>query len=287
MWEIYYPNLQYQGRKTHHRLAVILFLFISVVFICQAGHAELVDQSAESYRLQGYEEQQAGHLKRALKYYTKALALGLKSAVIYNDLGVVYEQLGIAEKAEEFYLKSIAVDADYLPPYTNLAYFYLAQGETDRAVTFFQERLDRGQEDDPWQEKVRAELYKISPDFRYRKLRKEAQALDAELVQQARDEFSLQIMRAEKHYQRGHELMGEQDYPGAIAQFDKALALTPENPRIMQARELAQYEQDIVDVKKLVIKAMEKLEAGELESAKEEFQKVLTIIPSEPVQISE
>jgi len=286
MREIYYPKGQHQGRKTHHRLAVILFLFISIVHFCHTGHAELIEQNAESYRLKGYEEQQAGHFSRALKNYTKALTLGLKTAVIYNDIGVVYEQLGISDKAEEFYLKSIAVNADYLPPYTNLAYFYLAQGDTARAVTFFQERLDRGQEDDPWQEKVSAELYKISPDYRYRKLRRDAQTLNQELIQKARDEFSLQIMRAEKHYQRGHELMGEQDFAGAMDEFDKALALTPENPRIFKARELAQYEKDILDVKRRVMMAMEKLEAGELESAKEEFQKVLTIIPNEPIQIS-
>jgi len=286
MWEIYYPKGQHQGRKTHHRLAVILFLFISIVLICHTGHAELIDHNAESYRLKGYEEQQAGHIKQALKSYIKALSLGLKTAVIYNDIGVVYEQLGIADKAQEFYLKSIAVNADYLPPYTNLAYFYLARGDTARAVTFFQERLDRGQEDDPWQEKVQEELYKISPDYRLRKMRKDAQSLNQELIQKARDEFSLQNMRAEKHYRRGHELMGEQDFSGAIEEFENALVLTPENPRIFKARELAEYEKDIMDVKRRVIVAMEKLEAGELESAKEEFQKVLTIIPNEPVQIS-
>ena len=104
-------------------------------------------------------------MQDALRFYTKALALGFDDAQIFNDIGVVYEQLDVIDKAEEYYLKAIELDPDYLAPYTNLAFFYKAQGKRDRAAEFFQRRLELGSEDDPWQDKARQELYKLRPEL--------------------------------------------------------------------------------------------------------------------------
>jgi tetratricopeptide (TPR) repeat protein len=91
----------------------------------------------------------------------------------------------------------------------------------------------------------------------------------------------LQVSRAEKHYQRGQALVGQQKYEEAIEEFDRALTVTPDNPKVLKARMKAQYERDVAEVKKLTEKALEKLNLGEVESAKEEFHRILATFPGE------
>jgi tetratricopeptide (TPR) repeat protein len=282
---MYYPILHPKNpAKIHQR--VILFLVFSVSLFTQSNlFADiLLDQEAEDYRVKGYEEQQNGRMDRALSYYEKAISLGVKNAVLFNDMGVIYEQIGIPKKAEEYYLNSIKINPKYLPPYTNLAYFYKEKGDTRRASAYFKARYKRASATDPWKEKVRQELLQLDPDFKKQIVLEEMEVTNQQLKEKARREFALQVERAERHFTCGEQLLAEKKFEEAIAEFDRALAITPENPQIIKTRQRAFYEQNIERIKRTAQKAIEKLDAGELESAKKDFQEILATIPNDVTQ---
>jgi len=70
-------------------------------------------------------------------------------------------------------------------------------------------------------------------------------------------------------------------------ELDKALTATPGNPEILKAREQVQYDERMDEVKKRIDMATEQLNAGDVDSAKKEFQNILAIIPKEKIQKSE
>jgi len=285
---IYYLIDKNRLRKTAQAATTLLFFSIfQLVFqpLIFAGNS--LEKTAAEYRLRGYEEQQRGNLERALEYYTKALAFGEKNAVVFNDIGVLYEQMGLLKKAEENYLRSISVDPQYLPPYTNLAYLYKGQGDTRLAAQYFQQRLEQSSGDDPWYKRIEEELIAVNPGYRKQKIRREAEDLHREMVEKVRDEFSLSITRAEKHYQKGEEHLRAKQYDEALKEFDHALSVTPNNPKIIRAKEEALYEKALLEAKIRTQDAAHMLERGELEAARDEYKKILATIPEEPFQKSE
>jgi len=272
-------------------VTAFLLLAISLTTYHPNIYAEVLFQSAEEYRTQGYEEQQKGHFDKALTNYSKAVSLGLENAKVYNDVGVVYEQLGIPDRAEQFYLKAIKQDKDYLPPYTNLAYLYQSIGNTQKAIFYFQERLERATDGDPWKEKVQQELFKISPEWKNQMIGDQLKKLDEELakkaLREAEEELSLQMSRAENHFQQAQQFLTDGNYEEAVLELDRALVATPHNPKILKAREDAIYQQGVEDIKRRTDNAIRKLDAGDVESAKKEFQQILATIPKESNQKSE
>ncbi len=277
---------RYKVKIAGRTSASILILIISLFTFHKNVLAETKDQIAETYRVSGYKEQQKGNFDEALIYYIKALTLGYESAVIYNDMAVVYEQLGLFNKAEEFYLKAIKQDPKYLPPYMNIAYFYKQRGDIPKASQYFKERLRRAIQDDPWAEKAKRELLEISPEYQKELQDREAERL-AEQARKVRDEFSLQISRATDHYQRGCLLVEDKKFSEAIDQFNRALAITPDNPKIIKGKQWALFKQTVEEIRQHSEKAVDLLEVGDVISAKEEFRKILTTIPKESIQISE
>lgn len=288
---MYYSLVYTKLEKTYQIATVLFILSVSLFTLHTSTFAGTLDQSAEEYRAKGYEEQQKGHFDKALTFYTKAISLGAENAVVFNDIGIVYEKLGIPVRAEKFYLKAIRNDRNYLAPYTNLAYLYKERGDTARALTFFLERLNRGSEQDPWKDRVKEELFAISPNLKKVLLAREAQELTMKVIREAKEkayeEFNLQVARSQKHYQRGQQYFTERNMDEAVAEFDRALILTPDNPLILQAREEALYQKRIEDIQTRSGKAVEKLKSGEVESARKEFQKILATIPNESIQNSE
>lgn len=277
--------------KTGRRFAVLLVLSISLLIIQKNGYADLLDQTAENYRIKGYEAQQKGNYEKALTAYLKSIAIKEDNAPVYNDLGVVYEQLGIPDKAEKYYIKAINYDSQYLSPYTNLAYLYWDQGHHDKAIKYFEERIKRAEPNDPWVAYIKSELCKIDPNWEKEKkkkdIKKEIEVLSSEVIRKVQHDFALEIIRSDNHYKKGKQYLSSKDYEKAIREFDRALIVTPDNPKILKAREAAEYEKKIEHVKNITNKAIKRLDLGELESAKQEFQKILTIIPNKPIQESE
>ena len=291
-------NIMYYPIHKKKIVTAILIFVISLTVHHSSIFAEILDQSAENYRDRGYEEQQKRHFEKALAYYTKALSLGLENATIYNDLGVVYEQINLPQRAEQFYLKAIDLDQDYLPPYTNLAYFYQSVGDTQKAIYYFNRRLARAEDGDPWKERITKELFRIDPVLKERSLREELDKVNEEIAEKEQKtqaekqakvakELKLQMTRAEQHYQQALQFLADSNFEQAFEELDRALTVTPHNPKIIKARKRAIYTKGIEDVKRRTDDAIRKLDEGDLKSAKKEFQQILATIPNESNHKSE
>jgi tetratricopeptide (TPR) repeat protein len=268
---------------------LLVFVLSLITFQTEIFAARVISkEAAEDYRLQGFEAQQKGNLDEALTFYTKAMALKPDNvSVVYNDTGIVYEKLGLKDRAEEYYLQAIREDPQYLPSYMNLAYLYKDQGQTQKAVEYFHRRVVLAKEDDFWVQKAKQEIFALDPSYRQKILLKEAHELQQELIRQAGEELAQKVAKADDYYDKGKILAQKEEYNKAIAYYNQALLLTPNNPKILKAREDAMLKRHLVEVKRRSEYAFKFLNAGDTLSAKEEFRRILTIIPDEPVLISE
>jgi len=267
--------------KSFRRIPALLIISIFLSIFQSVAFAKNLDQSAEDYRLKGYGEQKKGNFDLALTYYTKALGLGLEDAVLYNDIGVICEYLGKPVDAEKSYRKATELNPKYLPPYTNLAYLFKGQGRSAEAAQYFEKRYWYAPDGDPWKNRALEEVLQLNPRFRDEIIKREADQLKSELVAKAKEEFYLQLLRSERHSRQGEQFAAEKKYKQAIAEFDRALSLTPDNPKIIKAKKDAEFALDIDDIKHRAGKAIEKLDAGELETARKQFQEILATIPDE------
>lgn len=284
---MYYPLNQLPVAQSVRRSAVLLLISLSFVIYPFSVSAKNLIDSAEEYRLKGYEEQNRGNFDQALTNYTKAISLGLENAVIYNDLGVVNEYRGDLAAAEGNYRKALKLDPDYLPAYTNLAYLSKRQGRTDLAIQFFSERYWRAKDNDPWKQKAYQEMLVLDPRIKEKIVRRQASQLRQELINKAHDEFNLQLERADRHYQAGQKLAGEKRFAEALTEYDRALSLTPDNPKVKKAKDDAKFAMSLENAKRLAGQAVETLNAGDIEKARKEFQEVLATIPDTSNQTSQ
>ncbi len=279
-------HLYYSMTINYQRFTLLTFLFvISCLAFNSKIEATVLEPQADYYRAKGLEEQKQGRYEGALNFYLKATSLGPENPVLYNDIGITYEQLGYPDRAEQYYLRILKIDNKYLPAYSNLAYLYLGQGKVDLAKQYFLARLERAPKKDPWRKKIRRELYQIDPSFKAELIKKEmeetSRILTEETQRKAQEEFTLSVERADTHYKRGENFRMAKKYSEAISEFDQALRVTPDNPKLVKAKERAQYEERIDEVKERIGVATEQLNTGEVDSAKKEFQQILAIIPKE------
>jgi cytochrome c-type biogenesis protein CcmH/NrfG len=131
----------------------------------------------------------------------------------------------------------------------------------------------------------RKELLKADPTYKKRHVAKEAKELNKQLAEErdaeAREKFNLQIERSEKHYQQGQAYLTEKKYKEATLEFTKALSLTPNNPKILSAREEAVHKSRVEDIRKRANSAIKKLEDKDVQSSRKQFEDILTGFPSE------
>jgi len=273
------------SKKILHKNIVLLF-FISCIIFHTIVSADIKENAAEQYRVSGYEEQQKGNLSEALGFYTKAISLGLENAVLLNDMGVLYEEVDLNAKAEQHYLKAIASDQHYLPSYINLAYLYQRLGKKEAAALYFKKRFELGDPQDPWAQKAKEELLKISPEYSRWAHILEAESLNKQLVAKSRDEFYQRVQRSQEYYDRGKKLFDDGKFKEAMKEYDSALRLTPKNPKVTNARNEVILEIAKESVREQSKQAIIRLETGDTVAARHEIQKILTMIPSEPILIS-
>ncbi len=278
---MYYPLPKCRLRLALRKYTALYVLSISILSFSQKSNASVLEQTAEQYRAKGYEQQQNGNYGKALDYYLKAVSLGVESAPLYNDIGVIFEQMKMPDKAQANYLKALDLDGNYLPPYTNLAYLHLDHGNVQQAIVLFEERLKRAPAGDPWISKIDSLLIDIDPKRRKEIFDKQVRGLQSEVVQKNRDEFYLEVIRGEKHYHQGQEYLNNKNYDRAIAEFERALSVTPQNPKLLKAIEEAKYFQRVDGLKKEALEAVKDLEAGEMQAAKEKIKNLLANIPDE------
>ncbi len=265
---------------------VALLIFISCVTFHTYVSADIQEKTAENYRALGYAEQQKGNLNDALTYYTKAISLGLENEVLFNDMGVLYEEVDLNSKAEQLYLRAIQSNDRYLPAYVNIAYLYLRLDRKEKAARYFKKRYELGDPMDPWAQKAKKELIKISPEYRIWAQSIEADSLKKQLIAKSREEFYLRIERSQKYYKNGEKFFKEGRYKDAKKEYDLALRLTPKNPKVNDARNKVILEIAKESIREQSKQAIKRLETGDSVSARHDIQKILTTIPNEPILIS-
>lgn len=238
---------------------------------------------AEGYRVKGFEEQKRGNFDSALTFYRKAVELGLENAVVYNDLGVLYEQLNIRSKAEEFYLKAIELDPHYLPAYTNLGYLYKAQKNTKLAEKYFIKRYELSEVGDVWADKIKTELVQINPSYKEWITSREAEKMTSDLEEQAKQEFYEKVSRSSGYFKNGEKLYKEQYYKESIEEFDRALELMPNSPKILAARDKARIDLVKQEIEMQTDQAIKLINQGDYDSASSELKSILAAIENKPM----
>ena len=273
-------------KKTLRTNFALLFFISGIAFQTQASE-DIKNETAETYRALGFAEHQKGNLNEALAYYTKATSLGLKSAVVLNDMGVLYENIDLYAKAEQYYLSAIKTDERYLPAYINLAYLYQRFGQNDKAASYFKRRFELGDPNDPWAQKAKEELLKIRPDYADWVNSLDAASLNQDLVERSRDEFYHRVKRSQEHLQKGQDLYAKGKFSEAIQEYDSAMQLAPQNPKIMNERNKALLDIAKESVREQSQLAIRRLEAGDTVAARHEIEKILATIPNKPILISQ
>ena len=247
-------------------LFAILFSFYSQATL----RAQTILESLELYRSQGLEAQQKGLLDDAKAYFTKALSLDPDRADIYNDLGLVCESMGNAYEAKRHYFEAINIDKNYLPAYSNLAILCKRQGNLESAARYFRKRIELGDPEDPWTKEAIEELRLLGETFpqeqrwleeyESRLLGRKSRALQEQLNEVQDRVLVERLAMAEKYIAQAKAYEEEEMYEHALAQYDMALAQTPESPRISEYRRLALEKLKKSEIHQLVTTALEKLE---------------------------
>lgn len=295
---MYYPTLNKKiVQKKNRNRNTLLIVFLSLITFHSNSFAAVKNPTAEEIRIEGFAEQQKGNFNTALSLYSKSLSIKPNQPQVLNDIGVVYEQLDQLGRAEDKYLEAIRADKRYLPAYLNLAYLYQKKGDLVKSIEYFRKRIELGKPNEFWTQKAKEDLAKLTlglptgreqlKQVKNKALKLQADKLAQELAAKTQREWEQKTKLAQEYSQRGQKLVAEKKYKKAIEAFDKALELSPENKEIVRVRENAVEELNREKIRSHIAHAIELLDLGENASAKEEFRKILTIIPNESVQKSE
>ncbi len=262
------------------KLFTLLFV-ISIITFHSDSLAGSKKKLYQEYRNAGYAEQKKGNYIDALTYFSKAVSLYEDDPKVLNDMGVIYEQIGMLSKAELHYSKAINKDPNYLPSYSNLALMYLNNGYPDKAFPYFKKRFLLAKPGDAWGEKAKEELLKIRPEFHSWVVQLEAERLNELIVKRNRDKFIETVKRANEHYEKGVKHARRQKLRIALNEFDQALKLTPDNPKIVNARKEIIKQMTNEQIKQRTDTAIRQLNAGDTRAARRELQKMLSNFPDD------
>ncbi|MBU1006404.1 MAG: hypothetical protein KKH08_02275 [Candidatus Omnitrophica bacterium] len=125
------------------------------------SYAKTLQEDAESYRVKGYEAQDAGDIDSAISWYQKSASLDPRYAAPHNDMGILFEAKGWLDRAEGEYLKALALEPDYEKAHANLALLYERKGELEKAAFHWMRRYKLGKPNDPWTYEARRRLEKL------------------------------------------------------------------------------------------------------------------------------
>jgi len=272
-------------------LSLILFIILFSLSSQTTLRADTLLDNLEGYRSKGLEAQQKGSLEEAKAYFEKALSLDPDRPDIYNDLGVICESMGNAYEAKRYYFEAINIDKNYLPAYSNLAVLCKRQGNLAKAAEYFRKRIELGNPADPWTKDAVDQLRILGETFPDEQrwlaayetdlLERKALVLQEKLQQEQDKVFSDNLLNAEKYIEKAKAYEEQKMYAEALAEYDRAIAETPESPRIVEYRRLALLKLKKSEIQALVNVALEKFEAGDNNSSREDFRQILTIIPDE------
>jgi tetratricopeptide (TPR) repeat protein len=118
------------------KICANFFIFLLIVYVGQTVAAAPADPKAEYER--GNQYFAKGNYSKAVEFYERVLAGGLRHPEIYNNLGLAYSrmQVGFARAVENFQA-AISLDQRYMEAYTNLGSLYLSHNGFDAAREIF------------------------------------------------------------------------------------------------------------------------------------------------------
>lgn len=264
---------------------LVIISFISTFVLCVPALHASNREIAEEYRRQGYAAQLSDQYSNALTFYYKASALDPKNASYWNDLGLVYELMGQETSAENAYKIALSVNPSYLAPYANLGHLYHRKQNTIKAIEYFQKRVELGDPADPWTQKAREDLEAIfseAPLYRERFLKAETKRLNLQASQQTRENFKNQMLIASSEYERGMALLEVNKPKEALKAFTLSLTFAPQNPKTIKARDRASKMFRAQQIAERVEKAMQLVNNGNEQGAKQQFKDILAIFPNQP-----
>lgn len=258
-----------------------LLLFLSIITFHTTVYAGSKEKLFQQHREAGYAEQRKGNYLEALTYFSKAVSVNGDDPKIHNDMAVIYEKIGMLSKAEEHYTTALNRDSNYLPAYSNIAMMYMTSGYPEKAVPYFKRRIELSQPGDKWGERARVELLKLKPELQEWVVQLEAERLNQQLVEINHKAFIAAVERANEHFRKGNKHVRKNQLQRALQEFDQALQLTPDNPKIMSARIEVIKEMTHKDIRERTDLAIKKLKAGDSRAAKRELQQLLSNFPDE------
>ncbi len=241
-------------------------------------NAQDFKKEAIEYRNRGYTAQQNGDIETALVYYQKAASLDPYYAVPHNDMGIIYEIKGLLDKAENAYLKAITINSNFPEAHSNLALLYESKRMYDKAVAHWMRRVELGYREDVWTKRCWEKLWQYAPD-KAKEL--EARILAQEVAIQLEKERQENAAHAKKLYQQAMVLYNNKEYLKALPLFQQASALMPDDPDMFKMYRDVVTKTREVNIMLHYEQAMTYYRQGDYRLAKEEFEKILMLIPQE------
>lgn len=254
-----------------------LIFLILVLSFADLGFAQL-SKEAIDYRNKGYTAHQNGDFETALVFYQKAISLDPYYAVAHNDMGIIYEIKGFSDKAEGEYVKAVTIDPNFAEAHSNLALFYESKKMYEKAVVHWMRRVELGDKEDVWTKKAWEKIWNYAPD-KAKEL--EAKILALEVSRQLEKEREERVIEAKKLYQQAMVYYHRKEYLKALPLFVQARDLVPDDPAISNMFSDAQFKAREINITLHYEQAMAYYQQGDFQLAKQEFEKILSLIPVE------
>lgn len=280
---MYYSNIKMKFGK-RSRLCIFLFTAVTAaVFFQSTSFATSLNDQAKEFREKGFTAQLSGDIDSAAMFYQKAIDTYPSFAAAYNDLGVLSEMRDNLEAAEADYLKAAELDNSYLATYSNLAYLYEKKGDFLKAATYWKKRIENGSADDSWTLKAKdnlKRLSKVSPAVKEMLLRDDAAKLSVQISQQKINEFKQRVILTKEHFDKGQALYNKKEFVLALEEFRLAKKISPDDKKIDEAIEKATRALIDLKVSQYSANGLKYYSGGDYNSARNEFKKLLAIIPA-------
>ena len=241
------------------RILAALVLFFTYACLSAGQNATLPDQEQLA---KGIAALKAGDLDSAEKVFTLALRQGVKSPLVYHNLGVIAQQRGQHQQAVARFRETVRLQPDFGPAHLLLGISLLALGKNAEAARELkiaeklmpaepQVHLHLARAYDALQEHFAAidqyqQLTRLAPqdaEYVYLLARSWADLSRSSLKEIAKlDSNSVRL-----HQALSLELWNQGKYDQALSSFQKAADVDPKLPEIHLARSLIYLEQKKYD----------------------------------------
>lgn len=155
----------------------------------------------------------AGKPDDALGSYAKAIDLFPDNPLVYNNRGMFLQQIGRNAEAVSDFTRAIEIDADYYYSYTNRGFALLQSDDPKSAEADFSAALRVNSE--------QPQVYSLRSQARL------AQGNFGGAIEDSTHVTQLRANDPVAHADLGFTLFFAEDYPRALAAFDKAVSLQP------------------------------------------------------------